>query len=96
MQTSAATLGDDEREQLQRRTLRTLVAGQVLGSAGLTSGLTVGGLIVEDMLGGDTFAGVATAAVTAGSAFGSAHLARTRFIWTTTPQPRSIRACWRR
>src|SRR5690606_15802875 len=68
---------DVDRTDLQRRTIRTLVAGQVLGSAGLTSGLTVGGLIVEDMLGGDTFAGVATAAVTGGSAYGSAHLART-------------------
>jgi MFS family permease len=62
---------------LQRSTLRTLVAGQVLGSAGLTSGLTVAGLIAKDMLGGDTFAGVATATMTLGSAYGSAHLART-------------------
>jgi MFS family permease len=80
VQTNAApgvALSDADRASLQHRTLRTLVAGQVLGSAGLTSGLTVGGLIVEDMLGGDTFAGIATASVTMGTAFGSAHLART-------------------
>lgn len=76
MDVRAATLGDAERAALQRRTMRTLTVGQVLGSAGLTSGLTVGGLIVEDMLGGDTLAGIATASVTLGSAFGSAVLAR--------------------
>lgn len=76
MDLRAATLDDAERAALQRRTMCTLTVGQVLGSAGLTSGLTVGGLIVEDMLGGDTFAGIATAAVTFGSAFGSAVLAR--------------------
>jgi MFS family permease len=70
-------LSDAERARLQRRTIRTLIAGQVLGSAGLTSGLTVGGLIVEDMLGGDTLAGIGTAAITMGTAFGSAHLSRT-------------------
>jgi MFS family permease len=63
--------------ELQRRTMRSLLSGQVLGSAGTTSAMTVGGLVVKDMLGGDTWAGIATAAVTMGSAFGSAHLART-------------------
>jgi MFS family permease len=77
------TLAEDERAgeadltALQRRTMRSLLSGQVLGSAGTTSAMTVGGLVVKDMLGGDTWAGVATASVTMGSAFGSAHLART-------------------
>jgi MFS family permease len=66
-----------ELADLQKRTMRTLVAGQVLGSAGFTSSIAVGGLIVEDMLGGDTWAGLATATATMGTAFGSAHLART-------------------
>jgi MFS family permease len=61
---------------LQRRTLNTLSVSQVLGSAGLTSGITVGGLIAKDLLGGDTFAGIATAALTIGSALGAAQLAR--------------------
>jgi MFS family permease len=67
----------DERARLQRRTVRVLVSGQVLGSAGFTSSMAVGGLIVEDMVGGDTFAGLAAATATAGTAIGSAHLART-------------------
>jgi MFS family permease len=65
-----------ERAQVQRRTLTTLSVSQVLGSAGLTSGITVGGLIAKDLLGGDTFAGLATASLTIGSAIGSAQLAR--------------------
>jgi MFS family permease len=69
-------IDEAELEALQRRTLRTLVAGQILGSAGFTSSITVAGLIVEDMLGGDTLAGIGTAIATAGTAFGSAHLAR--------------------
>jgi MFS family permease len=62
---------------LQKRTLRTLVAGQIVGSAGFTSSITVAGLIVEDLLGGDRLAGLGTATATVGTAIGSAHLART-------------------
>jgi MFS family permease len=65
-----------EREALQRRTLATLSISQVLGSAGLTSGITVGGLIAKDLLGGETWAGLATASLTLGSALGSAQFAR--------------------
>lgn len=61
---------------MQRRTLVTLSISQVLGSAGLTSGITVGGLIAKDLLGGETWAGLATASLTLGSALGAAHLAR--------------------
>ena len=67
---------DAERRVLQRRTLVTLSVSQVLGSAGLTSGITVGGLIAKELLDGDTFAGLSTASLTLGSALGSAHLAR--------------------
>lgn len=63
-------------EALQRRTLVTLSISQVLGSAGLTSGITVGGLIAKDLLDGDTFAGLSTASLTIGSAVGAAQLAR--------------------
>ena len=69
-------LADAERQELQRRTLITLSISQVLGSAGLTSGITVGGLIAKDLLDGDTFAGLSTASLTIGSALGSAQLAR--------------------
>ena len=70
------TLDDDRRQALQRRTLITLSISQVLGSAGLTSGITVGGLIAKDLLDGDTFAGLSTASLTIGTAIGSAQLAR--------------------
>jgi MFS family permease len=69
-------LTDDQRATVQRRTLRTLVLGQVIGSAALTSALTVGGLIAEEMLGSDTLAGVAAASLTVGGAVGAAVLAR--------------------
>lgn len=46
----------------------------MLGSAALTSGLTVGGLLAKDMLGSATFAGAANASLTLGTALASAHL----------------------
>lgn len=69
--TPAITLSEAERDTLQRRTLRVLLSGQVLGSAGLGSSVTVGGLIVKDMLHGDSFAGAASAAATVGAALAS-------------------------
>jgi MFS family permease len=66
----------ETRRDLQRRTLITLSISQVFGSAGLTSAITVSGLIAKDLLDGDTFAGVATASITIGSALGSAQLSK--------------------
>lgn len=59
---------------LQRRTTTVLSTSQVLGSAGLTSGITMGGLIAKDLLGGAALAGTATAALTIGTALASARL----------------------
>lgn len=57
-----------ERAVLQRRSLRVLVIGQVIGAAALGAAITVGGFVVEDIVGVDTpWVGVSTAAVTAGS-----------------------------
>ncbi|EHB50399.1 major facilitator superfamily MFS_1 [Mycolicibacterium rhodesiae JS60] len=57
-----------ERAVLQRRTLRVLVMGQVVGAAALGAAITVGGFVVEDIVGvGTPWVGVSTAAVTAGS-----------------------------
>ena len=57
-----------ERAVLQRRTLRVLVVGQVVGAAALGAAITVGGFVVEDIVGVSTpWVGVSTAAVTAGS-----------------------------
>lgn len=57
-----------ERAALQRRTLRVLVMGQVVGAAALGAAITVGGFVVEDIVGvGTPWVGLSTAAVTAGS-----------------------------
>ncbi len=55
-------------EALQRRTLRIVVASQVCGGAGLAAGVTVGGLLAKEMLGGDQVAGLPVALFTLGSA----------------------------
>lgn len=54
--------------ELQRRTLRTLFAAQVLSGAGLAAGITVGALLAEDMLGSTGSAGLPTMLFTLGSA----------------------------
>lgn len=54
--------------RIQRRTLRIVVASQVLGGAGLAAGVTVGALLAEQMLGSDGLAGLPTALFTLGSA----------------------------
>ena len=61
-------LTDGDRVALQRRTLRVLFIGQMMGSAGISVAVTVGGPAVKSMLGSDTFAGSASACVTLGGA----------------------------
>jgi MFS family permease len=58
----------DERAALHRRTLRVLVASQVLGGLGLAAGVTVGALLAEDVLGATSLAGLPVALFTLGSA----------------------------
>lgn len=55
-------------EVVQRRTLRVVVASQVLGGAGLAAGVAVGALLANEMLGGEGFAGLPIALFTLGSA----------------------------
>jgi MFS family permease len=63
--------------ELQRRTLRVLVAGQVIAAASLASAVTVGAYVIQDMLGQETpWGGVATATVTTGTAFMAQMLSR--------------------
>ena len=59
---------EQDRERLQRRSLRILVASQVLGGAGLGAGATVGALLAEDMLGSTELSGLSVALFTLGSA----------------------------
>jgi len=61
-------MSDLERARVQRRTLRVVVAAQVLGGAGLAAGVTVGALLAQDMLGSDGLAGLPVALFTLGSA----------------------------
>jgi MFS family permease len=56
------------REALHRRTLRVLIASQILSGAGLAAGVTVGALLAEDMLGSKGYAGLPAALFTTGSA----------------------------
>ncbi|MBB4932844.1 MFS family permease [Lipingzhangella halophila] len=53
---------------LQRRTLITVAAAQVLGGAGLAAGVTVGALLAQDMLETSSLAGLPAALFTLGSA----------------------------
>ena len=62
---------------IQRRTLRVLTVGQIIGSAALGSAVTVGGFVIQDILDQETpWAGVATATVTMGTAVMSQLLSR--------------------
>lgn len=57
-----------ERGRVQRRVLLVVVCSQVLGGAGLAAGVTVGGLLAQDMMGSTAFAGLPAALFTGGSA----------------------------
>jgi MFS family permease len=61
---------------LQRRTVRVLIAAQVLVGASVASGVTVGSLLARDLFGSDALAGMATASLTLGSAMAAVPLAR--------------------
>lgn len=62
---------------MQRRTLRVLTGGQIVGSAALGSAVTVGAFVVQEILGSTTaWGGIATATLTMGTAFTSQVLSR--------------------
>ncbi len=71
---------DDEaahRALIQRRTLRVLMLGQVVGAGALASAIVVGAFVVQDILGQNTpWAGIATATTTTGTAVMSQFMAR--------------------
>lgn len=60
----------------QRRTVRTLAAGQVLTGVAFGSTLSLGALLAKDLSGQDALSGFATAAVTLGAALTAIPLAR--------------------
>ena len=62
-------LSKEDRAALQRKTLRILTSGQIIGAAALASAVTVGAYVVQDILGQRTpWGGIATATVTIGTA----------------------------
>lgn len=66
-----------DRVELQKRTLRVLVAGQVVAAAALSAAVTVGAFVIQDILGQETpWGGISSATFTMGSAFMSQVLAR--------------------
>ncbi len=62
--------------EAQRRTLRVLFLSQILSGAGLAAGITVGGLLAEQMLGSTGLAGLPSALFTAGSALAAVLVGR--------------------
>ncbi|MGO1735170.1 MAG: MFS transporter [Leucobacter sp.] len=57
-----------QRQQIHRRTLITVVISQTFGGAGLAAGITVGALIAQDMLESEALAGLPTTVFTLGAA----------------------------
>lgn len=73
----AAAYGDSDRVAIQRRTVRVLVAAQILGGAAIGVGAAVSPLLAKEILDGDgTFAGLAFAALTFGAAVAAIPLSR--------------------
>lgn len=68
MTTSIDTITPQQRQQLQRRTLTTVVVSQAFGGAGLAAGISVGALIAQDILGTEALSGLPTALFTLGAA----------------------------
>ena len=74
---SYETISLAEKQEIQKRTLRVLVAGQMAGSAALSAAVTVGAFVIQDMLGQKTpWGGIASATVTVGTAFMAQLLSR--------------------
>lgn len=70
-------LPDEQRAALQRRVLRTLTVSQMIGSGAVTTAVTIGAFVVQDILGETTgWAGIASASSTAGGALLAQVLAR--------------------
>ena len=63
-------------EQVQRRTVRTLLASQMCGGIGLVAGYSVTALLADDITGSKTLAGLAAASLSIGAAVASFPLAR--------------------
>lgn len=75
--TPTSVLSVTQRAEVQRHTLFVLVFGQVVGAAALGAAITVGGFVVEHIVGvGSAWIGASTAAVTGGSGAAAQVLSR--------------------
>ena len=68
--------GGSDLQRVQRRTVRSLVAAQVLGGLGVGSGLAVGALLVEELSGSAFLAGLALTSSVLGGALAAVPLAK--------------------
>lgn len=66
--TASSPISDTERARIQRRTVAVLGAGQVLGGVAFGATLSLGAVLAADVSGDDALSGLATAAVTLGTA----------------------------
>lgn len=73
MTTGTSTL---DRAAVQRTTITSLVASQVLGGVGMASGIAVGALLAEDLSGSETLAGLGTTTQVLGGALIAIPVAR--------------------
>lgn len=73
---TSAALTASEQAAVQRRTVRVLAAGQVLGGTAFGSTVSLGALLAADISGDDALSGLATASVTLGAALCAIPLAR--------------------
>ncbi|RKT36658.1 putative MFS family arabinose efflux permease [Microbacterium sp. AG1240] len=76
MSAAAATPLTGDIERAQRRTVRVLAAGQVLGGVAFGATVSLGALLAADLSGQDGLSGFATASVTLGAALAAIPLAR--------------------
>src|SRR5690606_7891225 len=71
-----STLDPDQLTAVQRRTVRVLSLGQVLGGIAFGATVSLGALLAADLSGDDALSGLATASVTLGAAAFAIPLAR--------------------
>lgn len=71
-----STLSLDQLQAVQRRTVRVLSLGQVLGGIAFGATVSLGALLAADLSGDDALSGLATASVTLGAAAFAIPLAR--------------------
>ncbi len=70
-------MSTEERAIVQKKVLSALTTGQIVGGAALASSVTVGALVVTDLIGATSgWAGLSTATTTTGTAFAAQVLSR--------------------